>query len=260
MQHQSRSEDERSPRRGLPPVAKFVCGAALILSVGLTVPFVLARRKSALPNGPVHLGPSSFSRTLGNARLLSGGSSPAALLARSTNTSGLGTSLSADPRKLLPSTYSSLFAASNGSGESDAKEANSSPPDTLGAISHAIQAFGIATGMVLIGAGTAFASVRWIIDIEDLDQFHTTMRTVIRDHFPVMHSRLHMPELPDSPPSPETAIVEEPYSWPAAEQALETALAEGGWKAWGAEARRQLEKELDASRTAGDAHHRSTNA
>ncbi|KAG9089187.1 hypothetical protein FS749_001549, partial [Ceratobasidium sp. UAMH 11750] len=123
--------DELPKRKGLPPVAKFVCGAALVLSAGLAIPFFFAKRRAALPSTAVHLSSTS---------------GPAALVARASSGAANVGLAGRPPLRLLR--------------DRDMKRADEGgKADTLGAIKHALKAFGVATMLVGVGTGTVFVGI-----------------------------------------------------------------------------------------------------
>lgn len=64
------------------------------------------------------------------------------------------------------------------------------------------------------------------------------MRSVVRTYFPEMHAQMH--SVSDSAAAQYRTEI---WEREKVEAALEEALASGGWSAWVAEARRQLERE-----------------
>jgi len=110
--------------------------------------------------------------------------------------------------------------------------------DTFGAVKHALKAFGVATMMVGVGTGTAFAGITLGLGITTLGEFQTLMRSIIRTSFPELHAQLHSVS--------DTAAAQyrtEIWDQGRVEQALEEALEKGGWRGWMEEARKQLERE-----------------
>ncbi|KAG8689616.1 hypothetical protein FRC09_012348, partial [Ceratobasidium sp. 395] len=104
----------------------------LVLSTGLVIPFLFAKRRAKLPPTTVHL-----SRQSG----------PAALISRAN-----ALTLS-DPSSAGRPPFRLLRAK-------DAERVNEDRnTDTVGAIQHALKAFGVATMLVGAGAGTIFAGV-----------------------------------------------------------------------------------------------------
>ncbi|KAG8736024.1 hypothetical protein FRC10_009874 [Ceratobasidium sp. 414] len=199
-------------RKGLPPVAKFVCGAALVLSAGLAVPFLLAKRRAALPPTAVHLSSTS---------------GPAALVARATSSS---------PASVLPAGRPPLRLLR----DRDTKRADEGGKvDTFGAINHALKAFGVATMLVGVGTGTVFTGITLGLGITTLGEFQTLMRSLVRSSFPQLHAQLHSVSDPATSQYYRTEIWEQER----VERALEDALEKGGWRGWLDEARRQLERE-----------------
>ncbi|KAJ1302092.1 hypothetical protein OPQ81_000923 [Rhizoctonia solani] len=193
-------------RTGLPPVAKYVCGAAFALSAGLAIPFFYAKSRAAGPKVGVHISRGAV------------GGPGAALLAR--------------PSYLTSSPI--LASAPRTAGQ---KPQNEPPADTLGAVKHAFKALGVAT---LIVGGTAGMGVLGVViglGITTIGEFHTLMRSLIRSSFPELHTTLH--SVPDTAAQGRIEV----WSKERVEQALEEAYEKGGIKAWIVEARRQLERE-----------------
>ncbi|CUA77735.1 hypothetical protein RSOLAG22IIIB_06751 [Rhizoctonia solani] len=197
------------PRTGLPPVAKYVCGAAFVLSMSLAIPFFYAKSRALGPKVGVHI-----SR---NAALGPG----AALLGRSPR---LSSQLSHSTRKVGQMTR------------------DEPPADTLGAIRHAFKALGVAT--LAVGATTGVGVVGVMVGLGSppyVGEFHTLMRSLVHSSFPELHATLHS--------VPNTAAQGRVEVWDKeqVEKALEEAYAKGGVRAWMSEARRQLERERAAA-------------
>ncbi|CAE6443048.1 unnamed protein product [Rhizoctonia solani] len=199
--------DAEPPRRtGLPPVAKYVCGAAFLLSAGLAVPFFYAKSRAAGPKTGLHI-----------SRNVAGGPS-AALLGRPSH-------LNSTP---------SLGSAAPRVGQ---KSKDEPPADTLGAIKHAFKALGTATLIVGTTAGLGILGIVVGMGITTIGEFHTLMRSLVRSSFPELHTSLHS--------VPDTAVQGRAEVWDKerVEKALEDAYAKGGVGAWFVEARKQLERE-----------------
>ncbi|QRV82013.1 transmembrane protein [Ceratobasidium sp. AG-Ba] len=202
--------DDLPKRKGLPPVAKFVCGAAsfkLVLSTGLAIPFLFAKRRAALPQAAVHL---------------------------SKKAGVLGTRSNASSATTLPPLRLLRDKEPVGTGPGEGGQV-----DTLGAIRHALKAFGIATMLVGVGTGTVLAGFTFGLGITTLGEFQSLMRSLVRSKFPQLHAELHSARDPVTADYYRTEIWERER----VEKALEDALAAGGWSAWLDEARRQLERE-----------------
>ncbi|CAE6429954.1 unnamed protein product [Rhizoctonia solani] len=195
---------EPPKRTGLPPVAKYVCGAAFILSAGLAVPFFYAKSRAVGPKTGVHI-----------SRNVAGGPS-AALLGR-------------------PSHLGSTPTLTRTSGP---KNPTDEPPaDTLGAIKHAFKALGAATLIVGTTTGLGVLAVVVGMGITTVGQFHTLMRSLVRSSFPELNATLH--GVPDTAAQGRVEV----WDKERVEKALEEAYATGGVRAWIAEARIQLERE-----------------
>ncbi|KAF8699819.1 hypothetical protein RHS03_06820, partial [Rhizoctonia solani] len=197
--------DAEPPKRtGLPPVAKYVCGAAFILSAGLAIPFFYAKSRAMGPKTGVHI-----------SRNVARGPS-AALLGR-------------------PSHLGSTPTLTRTSGP---KNPTDEPPaDTLGAIKHAFKALGAATLIVGTTTGLGVLAVVVGMGISTIGQFHTLMRSLVRSSFPELNATLH--SVPDTAAQGRIEV----WDKERVEKALEEAYATGGVRAWIAEARIQLERE-----------------
>ncbi|CAE6453013.1 unnamed protein product [Rhizoctonia solani] len=205
--HDLDSLDAEPPKRtGLPPVAKYVCGAAFILSAGLAVPFFYAKSRAAAPKTGVNV-----------SRGVAGGPS-AALLGRPSH-------LNSTPN--LTSVTRSV----------NQKPKDEPPADTIGAIKHAFQALGTAT--LIVGATTGLGVLGIVVGmgITTIGEFHTLMRSLVRSSFPELHTTFH--SVPDTAAQGRVEV----WDKERVENALEEAYAKGGVRAWIVEARRQLERE-----------------
>ncbi|CAE6422836.1 unnamed protein product [Rhizoctonia solani] len=203
--HHNLDLDAEPPKRtGLPPVAKYVCGAAFALSAGLVIPFFYAKSRAAGPKAGVHI-----------SRSVAGGPG-AALLGR--------------PSQLSPQL--SLSTRSVGQ-----KPTDELPVDTLGAIKHAFKALGVATLVVGTTTGVGILGVMVGLGITTIGEFHTLMRSLVRSSFPGLHTTLH--SVPDTAAQGRVEV----WDKERVEKALEEAYAKGGVRAWIGEARRQLERE-----------------
>ncbi|KDN40234.1 hypothetical protein RSAG8_08297, partial [Rhizoctonia solani AG-8 WAC10335] len=195
---------EPSKRTGLPPVAKYVCGAAFVLSAGLAIPFFHAKSRGAGPKAGVHI-----------SRGIAGGPG-AALLSRPSH---LSPQRSLSARKVVP------------------KPQDEPPADTLGALKHAFKALGVATLVVGTTAGVGILGVMAGLGITTIGEFHTLMRSLVRSSFPGLHATLH--SVPDAAAQGRVEV----WDTERVEKNLEEAYAKGGVRAWMGEARMQLERE-----------------
>ncbi|CAE6375191.1 unnamed protein product [Rhizoctonia solani] len=203
--HHDLDLDAEPPKRtGLPPVAKYVCGAAFALSAGLAIPFFYAKSRAIGPKAGLHV---SSSVAVGPG---------AALLGRPSH---LPPQLSLSARKPGPKTQ------------------DEEPVDTLGAIKHAVKALGIATLVVGATTGVGVLGVMVGLNITTISEFHTLMRSLVRSSFPELHETLH--SVPDTTVQGRVEV----WDKERVELALEQAYATGGVRAWIDEARRQLERE-----------------
>ncbi|CAE6460686.1 unnamed protein product [Rhizoctonia solani] len=160
--HHDLGLDAEPPKRtGLPPVAKYVCGAAFALSAGLAIPFFYAKSRAMGPK-TVHI-----------SRSVAAGPG-AALLGRPSLASQ---PLSAPTRKVQ-------------------KPQNEPPADTLGAIKHAFKALGVATLVVGTTTGLGVLGVMVGLGITTIGEFHTLMRSFVRSSFPELNATLH--SVPDT--------------------------------------------------------------
>ncbi|CAE6416733.1 hypothetical protein ACGC1H_002235 [Rhizoctonia solani] len=203
--HHDLDLDAEPPKRtGLPPVAKYVCGAAFALSAGLAIPFFYAKSRAVSPKAGLHI-----------SRGVVAGPG-AALLGRPSH---LSPQSSLSTRKISP------------------KPQDEPPPDTLGAIKHAVKALGVATLVVGTTTGVGVLGVMAGLGITTIGEFHTLMRSLVRSSFPALHETLH--SVPDTAAQGHVEV----WDKERVEQALEEAYATGGVGAWIGEARRQLERE-----------------
>ncbi|EUC60966.1 transmembrane protein, putative, partial [Rhizoctonia solani AG-3 Rhs1AP] len=203
--HHDHDLDAEPPKRtGLPPVAKYICGAAFALSAGLAIPFFYAKSRTAGPKAGLHI-----------SRGVSAGPG-ATLLGRPSH---LSPQLSLPTRKAGP------------------KPQDEVPADTLGAIKHAVKALGVATLVVGTTTGVGVVGVMVGLGITTIGEFHTLMRSLVRSSFPELHETLH--SVPDTTVQGRVEV----WGKERVEQALEEAYATGGVQAWIDEARRQLERE-----------------
>ncbi|CAE6537877.1 unnamed protein product [Rhizoctonia solani] len=202
--HDPDLDSDHPKQTGLPPVAKYVCGAAFVLSMGLAIPFFYAKSRALGPKVGVHIPRSA---AIG---------SGAALLGRS------------------PRLSSQLSHSTRKAGQTTRDEP---PVDTLGAIRHAFKALGVATLAVGATTGVGVVGVMVGLGITSVGEFHTLMRSLVRSSFPELHATLH--SVPDTAAQGRVEI----WNKEQVEKALEEAYAKGGVRAWMSEARRQLERE-----------------
>ncbi|CUA77837.1 hypothetical protein RSOLAG22IIIB_06824 [Rhizoctonia solani] len=202
--HDLDSDSDRPKQTGLPPVAKYVCGAAFVLSVGLAIPFFYAKSRALGPKVGVHI-----SREVAV---------------------GPGAALFGRPPRLS----SQLSHSTRKAGQMTRDEP---PADTLGAIRHAFKALGVATLAVGATAGVGVVGVMIGLGITTVGEFHTLMRSLVRSSFPELHRTLH--SVPDTAAQGRVEV----WDKEQLEKALEEAYAKGGARAWISEARRQLERE-----------------
>ncbi|CUA77733.1 hypothetical protein RSOLAG22IIIB_06749 [Rhizoctonia solani] len=203
--HHNLDLDCDHPRQtGLPPVAKYVCGAAFVLSMGLAVPFFYAKSRALASKVGVHL-----------SREVAGGPGVALL-------------------RRPPRLSSQLSHSTRKAGQTTRDEP---PADTLGAIRHAFKALGVATLAVGATTGVGVVGVMVGLGITTVGEFHTLMRSLVRSSFPELHGALH--SVPDTGAQGRVEVWDKEQT----EKALEEAYAKGGVRAWVSEARRQLERE-----------------
>ncbi|KAG8731389.1 hypothetical protein FRC11_004309, partial [Ceratobasidium sp. 423] len=196
--------DTEPPKRtGLPPVAKYVCGAAFALSASLAIPFFYAKSRAVGPKTGVHISKRA-------------GGPGAALLGR-------------------PSLASQSLSASITRRVS--KPQNEPPADTLGAIKHAFKALGAATLIVGTTTGIGVLGVMVGLGITTIGEFHTLMRSFVRSSFPELNATLH--SVPDTAAQGRVEV----WDKQRVDKVLEEAYEKGGVRAWMVEARRQLERE-----------------
>ncbi|CCM01348.1 uncharacterized protein FIBRA_03398 [Fibroporia radiculosa] len=123
---------------------------------------------------------------------------------------------------------------------------------------YSAKAFGIATLVVSVVAGTGVWGVKAALDVQNTQEFATRMRQLILTRMPVLASRIHRPLEPDDGlpsitgphPTPEESLLHThgtprsiEWSWPDAEQRLRDAFEKDGISGWAAAAMHELEAE-----------------
>ncbi|KDQ06532.1 hypothetical protein BOTBODRAFT_39535 [Botryobasidium botryosum FD-172 SS1] len=230
-------EYTRSSTGANPTTAKIVALSIVGLSLGLAIPFALARRKSldisrSAQHDITHSGISS---------LLSRGSASS-----STNTITNATLAAARrPPPLHLSKPPPRTAVPKSGGVED----------RIGAAVYAFKAFGVASAIVGVSAGVSVLAVQWVTGITDLEEFGSHMRRSIRTNMPVLQSRLYRrtPDpSSDSHENEDTRTQNEAFAanWtlPEAELRLQAALDEGGLLQWAKQALIEFEGEREANR------------
>ncbi|OBZ78175.1 hypothetical protein A0H81_02717 [Grifola frondosa] len=211
-----------------------------LTTAALAVPIVILRRQRA----------SALGKALANAppppRRTSSGGAPLALSGSSLH----------PPLPPRPPSAPSASASTSAARVED---------DFNGAL-HCAGAFGVATLLVVLGAGAGVWGVRSYMGVQDTQEFADRMRHAVLTRMPMLSARIHRPPEPEDdtaiaivgedpvkpahvPPRPQ--VNEEDatkWSWSDAEERLKDAFEKDGFSGWSQAALRELETEGELER------------
>ncbi|KAF8317220.1 hypothetical protein DL93DRAFT_2077459 [Clavulina sp. PMI_390] len=213
-----------------------VCTA--VVTVGLAIPLVIARQRSAATSATANNAAASLHRR-------PAGASPSALLRQQHNAS-------TRPIASTPTPAPSMGSFPSASILRQSRTKTPKPPASGDAIFHAIKALGVATGIVTVSASAVVLTFRYATGIHSVAEFTPYMHQKLIRILPTsLTSRLDPPDDPNDIIFPSHSSSSR-MGLEEAERRMQQAYAEGGVVKFGQQMWTEFEREWNETSQANE--------